>query len=472
MLKRYRVALFLTLIVISAAALSACDLGSSSQDSPATATVVTVPTDTAPTVESVVQQSSPAPAPAPAPAPISQFATPSQAPGQVPTPITAPAIPIQALEPTASASPIQAPEPTSAPSPTQAPAPTSEPIVTAAASPTQEPDTEMVIEGTRSGSGAAVVSLNPAAAELTTIDVVKILKPSIVQIVSELAAMGFSNSALPPTGVGTGVILDQQGHILTNNHVVEDAQRLTVTLENGESFPAQIVGRDDITDLAVIRIQADGLQPAKLGVSAEVEVGQDVIAIGHALGLPGGPTVSKGVVSALERSINTEQNNTIVDLIQTDASINPGNSGGALANTAAEVIGINTAIIQGGQGIGFAINIDDAKVVARQLMDQGFVRRGFLGITPVNLTPAIANQLGLDITEGVILAGVIQDTAAAEADLRVNDVIVRLGNESIGNTGELSKFLIAHQPGETVDIVIIRNDREVLGKLTLRDRPG
>ena len=466
MLKRYRVVLFLTLMVASAAALSACDPGSSPQDSPAPATAVTVPAESAPTVESVVQKSAPAP----------ELGTESR-PGLwaqvlVQAPITVLAKPTQTPEPTVSASQTQAPEPPSAPSPTQAPAPTSGPIVTAAASPTQEPDTEMVIEGTRSGSGAAVVSLNPAAAELTTVDVVKILKPSIVQIVSELAAMGFSNSALPPTGVGTGVILDQQGHILTNNHVVEDAQRLTVTLENGESFPAQIVGRDDITDLAVIRIQADGLQPAKLGVSAEVEVGQDVIAIGHALGLPGGPTVSKGVVSALARSINTEQNNTIVDLIQTDASINPGNSGGALANTASEVIGINTAIIQGGQGIGFAINIDDARVVTRQLMDQGFVRRGFLGITPVNLTPSIANQLGLDINEGVILARIIEDTAAAEADLRVNDVIVRLGNESIGNTGELSKFLIAHQPGETVDIVIIRDGREVVGKLTLRDRPG
>jgi len=466
MLKRYRVVLFLTLMVASAAALSACDLGSSPQDSPAPATALTVPAESAPTVESVVQKSAPAP----------ELGTESR-PGlraqvQVQAPITVLAKPTQTPEPTVSASQTQAPEPPSAPSPTQAPAPTSGPIVTAAASPTQEPDTEMVIEGTRSGSGAAVVSLNPAAAELTTVDVVKILKPSIVQIVSELAAMGFSNSALPPTGVGTGVILDQQGHILTNNHVIEDAQRLTVTLENGESFPAQIVGRDDITDLAVIRIQADGLQPAKLGVSAEVEVGQDVIAIGHALGLPGGPTVSKGVVSALARSINTEQNNTIVDLIQTDASINPGNSGGALANTASEVIGINTAIIQGGQGIGFAINIDDAKVVTRQLMDQGFVRRGFLGITPVNLTPSIANQLGLDINEGVILARIIEGTAAAEADLRVNDVIVRLGNDSIGNTGELSKFLIAHQPGETVDIVIIRDGREVVGKLTLRDRPG
>jgi S1-C subfamily serine protease len=311
-----------------------------------------------------------------------------------------------------------------------------------------------------------------ASEELTTVEVVKILKPSIVQIVSEIAAMRFSNSALPPTGVGTGVILDLQGNILTNNHVVEDTQKLTVTLDSGESFPAQIIGLDPVTDLAIIRIQADGLQPAKLGSSDLVEVGQDVIAIGHALGLAGGPTVSKGVVSALGRTISTDQNTTIVDLIQTDASINPGNSGGALVNNAAEVIGINTAIIQGGQGIGFAININDAKVVARQLMDQGFVRRGFLGIRPVNLTPSIANQLGIDVTEGVILALVFDGTAADEAGLQAEDVIVKLGSQAIRNTGELSKFLIEHQPGETVDIVVIRDGREIAGKLTLRDRPS
>ena len=458
MLKRYRIVFFLSLFIIGAVILSACDLGSSSQDTVAPTAAVTVPTETAPSVASVTQQ--------PSPAPVASLATPTQAP----EPTKAPEIPTP--EPTVSTVLTQAPEPTTVPSPTQAPAPIREPQPSVSISPTQEPDTEMVAEGTSNGDGAAVVSLNPAAEELTTVEVVKLLKPSIVQIVSEIAGMGFSNSALPPTGVGTGVILDRQGHILTNNHVVEDAQRLTVTLDNGESFPAQIVGRDPVTDLAIILIQADGLQPAKLGVSADVEVGEDVIAIGHALGLVGGPTVSKGVVSALGRSINTDQNTTIVDLIQTDASINPGNSGGALVNNAAEVIGINTAIIKGGQGIGFAINIDDAKVVARQLMDQGFVRRGFLGIRPVNLTPAIAAQLGLDVTEGVILALVFEDTAAAEAGLRVEDVIVKLGSESIRNTGELSKFLIAHQPGETVDIVIIRGGREVVGKLTLRDRPG
>lgn len=476
MLKRYRVSLFLTLFVLSAVIFSACNLGAGSQESAAPTAAITIPTEIAPTVASVVQQPSPAPAaraatPTQAPEPTTAPAIPTQAPESTTATIQVPA-PTQAPEPTASASPTQAPVVTTVPSPTQAPAPTREPEPIVSVDPTQEPDTEMAVEGTSNGSGAAVVSLNPAAEELTTVDVVKILKPSIVQIVSELAAMGFGNSALPPTGVGTGVILDQQGHILTNNHVVKDAKRLTVTLNSGESFPAQIVGRDEVTDLAVIRIQADGLQPAKLGVSADVEVGEDVIAIGHALGLAGGPTVSKGVVSALGRSISTEQNNTIVDLIQTDASINPGNSGGALVNNAAEVIGINTAIIKGGQGIGFAINIDDAKVVARQLMDHGFVRRGFLGILPVNLTPSLANQLGLDITEGVILARVIPGTAAAEANLRAEDVIVKLGSESIRNTGELSKFLIAHQPGETVEIVIIRGGREVVGKLTLRERPG
>ena len=446
MLKRYRLVLVLSLFIISAVVLSACDLGSSSKEPvvPAAAAVVT---ESASTASPVVQQASTAPAPV----------VRAETPAQVTAPATAP---IQVSAPT------QAPQPSVSTSSTQAPTPTTTP------SPTQMLDTQVVVEGTSNGAGAAVVSMGLAVEELNTVEVVKILKPSIVQIVSEIAAMRFSNSALPPTGVGTGVILDLQGNILTNNHVVEDTQKLTVTLDSGESFPAQIIGLDPVTDLAIIRIQADGLQPAKLGSSDMVEVGQDVIAIGHALGLAGGPTVSKGVVSTLGRSISTDQNTTIVDLIQTDASINPGNSGGALVNNAAEVIGINTAIIQGGQGIGFAININYAKVVARQLMDRGYVRRGFLGIRPVNLTPSIANQLGIDVTQGVILALVFEGTAADEAGLQAEDVIVKLGSQAIRNTGELSKFLIEHQPGETVDIVVIREGREIAGKLTLRDRPS
>ncbi|PKB66924.1 MAG: hypothetical protein BZY81_06160 [SAR202 cluster bacterium Io17-Chloro-G4] len=208
--------------------------------------------------------------------------------------------------------------------------------------------------------GESVISDGLTKDGLPTIEVVKKLKPSVVQIVTEVAAMGAINQAVPSMGVGTGILLDEEGFILTNNHVIRDAQVITVTLNDGQTFPAELIGGDASTDTAVIKIQADGLQPAVLGNSADLLVGQDVIAIGHALGLPGGPTVSKGVVSALGRSIAVDAQTTMVDLIQTDASINPGNSGGPLSNNKGEVIGINTAVIPGSQGIGFAINIDDA----------------------------------------------------------------------------------------------------------------
>ena len=315
------------------------------------------------------------------------------------------------------------------------------------------------------------VSLGPASEDLPTVDVVRILTPSVVQIVTESIGMGFFNRPVPSRGVGTGIVLDDRGHILTNNHVIEGGERITVILSNGDSFTAEVIGGDPSTDTAVIRIDADGLQPAKLGESAALEVGEDVIAIGHALGLPGGPTVSKGVVSALGRSIDTDQQTTIVDLIQTDAAINPGNSGGALVNTSAEVIGINTAIIQGSRGIGFAINIDDAKIVAAQLMDKGYVERGFLGISPVNLNAGLASRLDLSVAEGVLVARVIPDQAADAAGLQETDVIVELGDERIANNGELSKFLLKHTPGETVRLVYYRGTTKVVGEVTLGERP-
>ena len=207
-------------------------------------------------------------------------------------------------------------------------------------------------------------------AELSTVEVVQLLKPTVVQIVTEFQAMGGINQPAPGMGVGTGIILDTQGNILTTNHVIDGAQSIMVTLDNRETFAAQLIGGDASTDTAVIRIEADGLRPAKIGRSADLQVGQEVIAIGHALGLPGGPTVSKGVISALSRSIDVDARTTMVDLIQTDASINPGNSGGPLSNAKGEVIGINSAGIRDSQGIGFAINIDDAQLVT--ISNSGF----------------------------------------------------------------------------------------------------
>ena len=304
-----------------------------------------------------------------------------------------------------------------------------------------------------------------------TVQVVKLLTPSVVQIVTEFLAMDMLNQPVPGRGVGTGIILDQRGHILTNNHVIDGAQSITVTLSNGKSFPAQVVGGDATTDTAVIRIEAQGLQPAVLGLSSALEVGQEVIAIGHALGLPGGPTVSKGVVSALDRSIQVDAQTTMVGLIQTDAAINPGNSGGPLLTTSAEVIGINTAGILGSQGISFAINIDDAKIVVAQLMARGYVDRGFLGISPANLPPALGNQLNVPVIEGLLVVQVVPDSPAAKAGLQEEDVIVELGDEPIRNTGELSKFLIAHPPGDTVTVVYFRGSEKRTTQVTLSERP-
>jgi len=339
---------------------------------------------------------------------------------------------------------VEAPTPTPSVGPTLAPTPTA---------PTSDP------------------VFMPAESEvLSKVEVVKALTPSVVQIVTETTTRNFFNRPIPSSGLGTGIILSEDGHILTNNHVVDGAQQITVTLSNGESYPAEIVGTDLDTDTAVIRIEATGLNPAKLGNSSELQVGEEVIAIGHALGLPGGPTVSAGVISAVGRSIDTSSQTTIVDLIQTDAAINPGNSGGPLVNDRAEVIGINTAIIRDAEGIGFAINIDDARIVIERILGEGYVERGFLGITPVNLTPALASQLGVPVSQGILVTSVLEGSAAERAGLRIDDVIVQMGDDSIENTGKLSNFLLEHLPGETIDLTFYRDGVEMSTQVTLGER--
>ncbi len=220
--------------------------------------------------------------------------------------------------------------------------------------------------------------------EPSLVEVVKTLMPSVVQIVAEVPATGSSNQLVASERVGTGIVLDEHGHILTNNHVVAGAQRITVILQNGDSFPAEVVGGEASTDVAVVRIEAHGLQPAKLGDSSGLQLGEEVIAAGYALGLQGDPTISKGVVSALGRSIQTEAQTTMLDMIQTDAAINPGNSGGPLVNTRGEVIGINTMIIESHRGVGLVIPIRNAKIIAVQLIEKRNLARSSLGISPVN----------------------------------------------------------------------------------------
>lgn len=316
------------------------------------------------------------------------------------------------------------------------------------------------------------ISVSSHDDSMTTVEAVRELEPSVVQIATDTVAISLYNRIVPQTGVGSGIILDKAGNILTNNHVIEGADYVTVTLSDGRSYPANLVGSDSITDLAVIKIAAAKLTPAKFGNSSNLEVGEDVIAVGHALGLKGGPTVSKGVVSALDRTIQTDAQKAMVDLIQTDASINPGNSGGPLANSRGEVIGINTAIINDSNGIGFAINIDDAHVVVDQILRSGYVMRGFLGITPFNVTDSIREQLNLPVADGVIIAGVVEGFPAGESGLQTEDVIVMLNKAAIENSGDLSKFLLNNPPGSNVEVSFYRNGELRKVELVLADKPN
>ena len=317
----------------------------------------------------------------------------------------------------------------------------------------------------------AATFLSEQDEEMTTVQVVKILKPSVVQILTGRIVPGAFAQATPRSGVGSGIVLDKDGHILTNNHVVKSANEISATLSDGRTYKASVVGTDPRTDLAVVKISAAKLIPARIGESSELQVGEEVIAVGHALGLKGGPTVSKGVISALERTIDVDPQTSMVDLIQTDASINPGNSGGPLANSGGEVIGVNTAIIKGSNGIGFAINIDDAQIVVSQLIEFGKVSRGFLGISPFNVTDSLVKQLQLPVSTGIIVARVIDGFPAKKAGMRVEDVIVMMNQQEIQNNGDLSKFLIEHLPGKSVEIKFYRNGKLMTREIVLSESP-
>ncbi len=281
-----------------------------------------------------------------------------------------------------------------------------------------------------------------------------------------------------PIGNGSGAIIDPQGDIVTNNHVVEGADRLSVTLPDGRTFDAQLVGRDPATDIAVIRIQGNNLPYIPLGDSDQVQVGEFVVAIGNALGLEGGPTVTVGVVSALGRTIETEPGVALSGLIQTDAAINPGNSGGPLMNLRGELIGINTAApgqtTSGFQpsGIGFAIAINEARPIIDQLLREGRVIRPYLGIVPVTVTPAVRAQLGLSTDRGVIITGVSQGSPAAQAGLEPGDVIIRIDDTPIENTADLRNALGAHKVGDEVQVTIVRGTQQGQVPVRLGESPA
>jgi S1-C subfamily serine protease len=318
-------------------------------------------------------------------------------------------------------------------------------------------------------SPTAIVSPEPGAGAS---GVVERLRPSVVHILSEAATLDVFGQVTPSRGVGTGFVIDDEGHIVTNNHVITvegggQAQQITVTMADGSQYDAEVVGRDEPTDLAVLQIDGRDLTPAELGSSEDLRVGEDVLAIGNALDLPGGPTVTRGVVSAKGRLIQ-EQSVTIPDAIQTDASINPGNSGGPLVNLGGEVVGITTAVIRGeAEGIGLAISIDSAEPIIQELIDKGRIDRGFLGVTIVEITPALADSFGLAVDHGLGLQTVDAGSPADDAGLRAGDVVVEIAGQDVTNSGDLFRLLTEHRAGETVTVNYYRGQARGSAEVTL-----
>jgi S1-C subfamily serine protease len=322
----------------------------------------------------------------------------------------------------------------------------------------------------------AVVPAVQTEPGLTTPQIVAKLAPSIVRVQTDSATLDIFGRSVPSTGVGTGVIVDTDGHIVTNNHVVTAgtgntvAERITVTLNDQRTFRATVVGRDQPTDLAVLKIDAPDLTPAEFADPNSLQVGQDVVAIGYALDLKGGPTVTRGVLSAKGRTID-ESPYTINDALQTDAGINPGNSGGPLVNANGQVIGINTAIIQGAQQIGFSISVGLVQSELPTLIQSGQISRAYLGVGTVEVTDAVAQNFNLPVDKGLAVTAVGQGTPAEAAGLATNDVIVKIDGEEVENNGELLTILAKHRGGDVVSIDFYRGNELHTVSVTLATHP-
>jgi serine protease DegQ len=274
----------------------------------------------------------------------------------------------------------------------------------------------------------------------------------------------------PQMGLGSGVIVSPEGYILTNNHVVEGAQEIEVTLSDSRRTTAKVIGTDPDTDLAVLRITLDRLPVIAMGNSDTVQVGDKVLAIGNPFGV--GQTVTGGIISALGR--NQLGINTFENFIQTDAAINPGNSGGALVDVNGSLLGINTAIYSrsgGNMGIGFAIPVNTARQVLEGLVRDGQVTRGWIGVEPVELNADLAETFGIKQTEGVIITGVMQNGPAFKAGLKPGDVLLAVGDKDVHNVSELLTLIAMQTPGTAVKMRIKRRNVDMTLDVTPAQRP-
>ncbi len=302
-------------------------------------------------------------------------------------------------------------------------------------------------------------------------EVVAELKPSVVAIDTEIIAYDVFRRPFTREGTGSGWIVDAEGLIVTNNHVVEGAKSVTVSLADGRTFPAVTIRTDPLSDLAVIKIEASNLPAAKVGDSSKLKVGDWVVAIGNPLGL--GISATKGIVSRLGVSVPVSRGQTLYDLIQTDASINPGNSGGPLVNMAGEVIGITSAKIAtiGVEGMGYAISSNSALPIIQDLIQKGYVIRPWLGVLLQDVTQLLMLRYNLAVDKGAFIVEVTPDSPAAKAGLKSGDVIVDFAGKKISNVHDLIRAIHTAEIGQSVGIAFWRGNSEHSTFATLIESP-
>ena len=317
-------------------------------------------------------------------------------------------------------------------------------------------------------SGAVPVVSRPSSTIEGGTDIASIIEkaePAVVAITTDDGPGSGSG------GAGTGVVITDDGFVVTNNHVVEGATTIEVAFTNGEVEAASVVGRDPSNDLSVLKVARTELPAVELGDSDEIQVGDEVVAIGNALALEGGLSVTRGIISGTDRTVDTNVGSLLVGMLQTDAAINPGNSGGPLLDAQGRVIGINTAIANpaSAQNVGFAIPISKASPIIEDLR---LGRKGaFLGVSTDTVTPASAREAALAVSTGAIVVQVTAESPAEAAGFEVGDVIVAIGGVSIDNTADVQTAVREHRPGDTVKVVVDRNGERVTLEAVLVERP-
>jgi len=301
------------------------------------------------------------------------------------------------------------------------------------------------------------------------VKVVEEALPSVVNVSTIALRRDMLLQVMPVKGVGSGTIIDKDGYIATSYHVVEGVQQIEVTLYNGERFEASFIGADKLMDVAILKIDASNLKPIKFCDYENLKVGQLVVAIGNPLGLPGGPTVTIGVISALNRTLQTPRG-VMSRIIQTDAAINPGNSGGPLINMKAEMVGMSTAIVPFAQGIGFAVPSDTVRRIFEDIRVYGLARP-WIGIAGIGLNRAIASYYGISFMRGVLVVSVFENGPAFKAGIRPGDVILRIDEFNISSMDDITKSLRGKQVGDVIELSIGRASKVFRALVKLEAQP-